>query len=55
MDMLVQKLLPSALPRLIVALKDDDDVRAAAAEAALPARESLNPQILKKEEEGAGA
>ena len=56
MDMLVQKLLPSALPRLIVALKDDDDdVRAAAAEAALPARESLNPQILMKEEEGAGA
>jgi len=53
MDMLAQKLLPSALPRLIVALKDDDDdVRAAAAEAALPARESLNPQLLlvKKEE-----
>ena len=48
MDMLAQKLLPSALPRLILALKDDDDdVRAAAAEAALPARESLNPQLLR--------
>ena len=52
MDMLAQKLLPSALPRLILALKDDDDdVRAAAAEAALPARESLNPQLLRKEKE----
>ena len=49
------KVTPGA-SRLIVALKDDDDdVRAAVAEAALPARESLNPQILKKEEEGAGA
>ena len=52
MDMLAQKLLPSALPRLILALKDDDDdVRAAAAEAALPARESLNPQLLRKKNE----
>ena len=52
MDMLAQKLLPSALPRLILALKDDDDdVRAAAAEAALPARESLNPQLLRKKKE----
>ena len=52
MDMLAQKLLPSALPRLILALKDDDDdVRAAAAEAALPARESLNPQLLRMKKE----
>jgi len=52
MDMLAQKLLPSALPRLILALKDDDDdVRAAAAEAALPARESLNPQLLRKKKD----
>ena len=50
MEMLAKKLLPSALPRLIVALKDDDDdVRAAAAEAALPARDSLNPQQFSTE------